>query len=46
MGNEISYQKIPDDRKARDSQDPMGMILAEIPNKGEGENPGETICRG
>ena len=32
-------------RKARDSQDPMGMTLAEIPHKGEGE-PVETISRG
>jgi hypothetical protein len=30
---------------ARDSQDPTGMRLAEMPNKGEGE-PIETISRG
>jgi hypothetical protein len=31
--------------KARDTQDPMGMKLAEMPNKREGE-PVETIFRG
>jgi hypothetical protein len=30
-------QKVPDARKARASQDPMGMILAKIPHKGEVE---------
>jgi hypothetical protein len=38
-------QKIPDTRKARASQDPMEMTLAEIPHKGEGE-PVKTISRG
>jgi hypothetical protein len=32
-----SNQKVPDARKARGSQDPTGMTLAEIPNKGERE---------
>jgi hypothetical protein len=32
-----SYQKVPDTRKARLSQDPMGMSLAEIPHKKEGK---------
>jgi hypothetical protein len=40
-----SHQKVPDARKARDSQDPTGMTLAEIPNKEEKE-PVETISRG
>jgi hypothetical protein len=40
-----SHQNVPDARKARDSQDPTEMTLAEIPNKGEGE-PVETISRG
>jgi hypothetical protein len=31
----VPNRKIPDTRKARDSKDPIGMILAEIPNKGE-----------
>ena len=31
-------------RKARGSQDSMGVTLAEIPNKGEGE-PVETLSR-
>ena len=30
-----SHQKVPDARKARCSQDPKGMKLAEIHNKGE-----------
>ena len=34
---EGSHEKVSDARKARGSQDPMGMTLAEIPNKGEGE---------
>ena len=41
---EGSHQKVPDARKARGSQDPTGMTLAEIPNKGEGE-PEEIISR-
>ena len=40
-----SKQKFPDARKARASQDPMGMTLAEIPNIGE-IGPVETISRG
>ena len=39
-----SNQKVPDARKARASQDPTRMTLAEIPNKGEGE-PFETIIQ-
>jgi hypothetical protein len=38
-------QKVPDARKARGPQNPMGMILAEIPNKRERE-PVETMWRG
>jgi hypothetical protein len=34
MGNWGSYQKVPDTRKARGSQDTTGMVLAEIANKG------------
>ena len=30
-----SQQKVSDDRNTRGAQDPMGMIVAEIPNKGE-----------
>jgi hypothetical protein len=45
MGTEGSNQKAPDARKVRASQDPMGMTLAEIPQKGEGE-PFETISTG
>ena len=44
-GEPGSNQKVPDARKARGSQDPTGMTLAEIPNKGERE-PVETISRG
>ena len=32
-----SHQKVPDARKTRGSQDPIGMRLVEILNKGEGE---------
>jgi hypothetical protein len=39
-----SNQKVPDARKARASQNPTGMMLAETPHKGEGE-PAETIAR-
>jgi hypothetical protein len=28
-----SHKKVPDTREARDSQDPLEMILAEISNK-------------
>ena len=44
-GTEGSNQKVPDARKARASQDPTGMTLAEVPQKGEGK-PAETISRG
>jgi hypothetical protein len=44
-GTEGSNQKVPDARKARASQYSMGITLAEIPYKGEGE-PVETISRG
>jgi hypothetical protein len=37
-----SHQKVPEARKTRGSQDSKGMILAQIPNKGE-RKPGETI---
>jgi hypothetical protein len=40
-----SHKQVPDARKARGSQDPTGMRLAEMPNKGEGE-PVKTISRG
>jgi len=40
-----SYQNVPDARKARGSQDPTRMILAEMSNKGERE-PEEIISRG
>jgi hypothetical protein len=36
-GTGVSNQKVPDSRKARGSQDPTGMRLVEMPNKGEGE---------
>jgi len=52
LGNQV-YIAAPEEplsgwkegRKARGSQDPTGMRLAEMPNKGEGE-PVETISRG
>ena len=34
-GTEGSHKKVSDAREARGSQDPMVMISAEIPNKGE-----------
>ena len=37
MGNLSSNQKVPDAKKARSSQDPMGMILLKYPHKGERE---------
>jgi hypothetical protein len=40
-----SNHKVSDARKARDSQDSMGMTLAEISNKGEKKSL-ETISRG
>ena len=39
---ESNHQQVPDARRARTSQDTMGMRLAEMPYKGEGE-PVETI---
>lgn len=39
-----SYQKVPDARQARGSQDLREMTLAEIPPKRERE-PVEIICR-
>jgi hypothetical protein len=39
----VASRKVPDARKARESQDIMGMTLAEITTKGE---PVETISRG
>jgi hypothetical protein len=44
-GSRNNKQKVPDARKARGSQHPTGMTLAEIPNKGERE-PVETPSRG
>ena len=40
-----SHQKVPNAREARGSQDPTGLTLAKIPNKGEIE-PVETISSG
>jgi hypothetical protein len=39
-----SHKQIPDARKPRGSQDPMGMRLAEILNTGEGKYV-KTISR-
>jgi hypothetical protein len=39
------HKKVPDDRKARGSQDSTGTTLAEISNKGKRE-PVETISKG
>jgi hypothetical protein len=44
-GTGYSNQKVPDAKKARAFQDPMGMTLAEISHKGEGEAV-KTISRG
>jgi hypothetical protein len=44
MGNWGSQQKALYAKKARGSQDPTGMKLVEIPNKGDRE-PVETISR-
>ena len=44
-GTEGSHQKVPDARKARGSQNPTGMTLAEMPNTGVGELV-KTISRG
>jgi hypothetical protein len=43
-GTRGSNQIVPDARKARNSQTPKGMTLAEISHKWEGE-PVETISR-
>jgi hypothetical protein len=40
----FNHQKVPDARKARGYQDPMGITISEIPNKGERE-PLESISR-
>jgi hypothetical protein len=40
-----SHKHVAEHRKARDTQDPPGMIVAEMHNKVEGE-PVETIFRG
>ena len=40
-----SHEQVPDGRKPRGSQEPTGMRLPELPNKGEGE-PVDTISRG
>jgi hypothetical protein len=46
MGNGgCSHKKVSDARKAKGSQDILGRILSEVPNKGEGE-PVEIIFRG
>jgi len=39
-GTGHSYQKVPDARKARSSQDAKGMRLAGMPRKGKGD-----LCR-
>ena len=43
--NGDSNQKVPDARKARSSQDPVGVTLVEIPNKRKRE-PVENISSG
>jgi hypothetical protein len=40
----VATQKVPDARKARDSQDTTGMTLVEMPNKGKRELV-ETISK-
>ena len=44
MGIGGSHQKVQDSRKTRVSENPVGMILAEMFNKGDRE-PVETILR-
>jgi hypothetical protein len=44
-GTGVSKQKVPDARKARASQDLTGMVLAEIPHKGD-TDPVKIISRG
>ena len=41
----VSYQKVPDAKKAKGSQDQIGMALAETSNKQEKEHV-KTIFRG
>jgi len=43
-GSGDRHQIVQDIRKSRGSQYPLGMILAEMLNKGEGE-PAESIFR-
>jgi hypothetical protein len=45
MGNWVSNQKVPDAKKARTTQNPTVMTLAEIYHIRKGE-PVETISRG
>jgi hypothetical protein len=40
-GNGANHWKVSDAREARGSEDPMGMMLTEIPNSGE-RKPVET----
>jgi hypothetical protein len=42
MGDRGNHYRVPDHREVRGSQDPTGMTLAEIPNKGMTE-PVEVI---
>jgi hypothetical protein len=42
MGNRCSHYRVPVPREVRGSQDPTGMTLADIPNKGVTE-PVEAI---
>jgi len=44
-GTEDSHQQVSDARKARGTQDPIGLRLAGMFNKSEGEPVG-TISRG
>jgi hypothetical protein len=44
VGKRGSHQKVPDARKVRGLQDPVGMTLAEIPKRVEIESV-ETISR-
>ena len=37
QGTRGSHQQVPDARKAKGSQGPIGMRLAEMPNKVDGE---------
>jgi hypothetical protein len=40
-----NHYKVPDTKGARGSQDPAGMILAEIPNRGDIEPEEITSSR-